>query len=340
MIKVYDKFDDHLQTLWRNIEKESICTPFQTFSWCRALWDCVISQSKGNSLFVIYSEDEKTRVSLLMPLFVDESGTLRFIGDGHSDIGDAIISGDGSRHYLFNDVSRFILSQRQIRNVVFQKMPPSSETLSFLGVLFKGSILYRDHAYSWINLSKSAKLPFGYEHLRSRERKQFNAMIRRYADVSLAVSSHSRGQSFPIGDIVEMRDFMVARRWRKPAYLSSEITSFLNRCYDEDRLDVYFLEQNGQKKSVSLILRHGGFACSYLMLYRDKEYNAVLNAHIIDSLSAEGVGVYNFGVGAYDYKLKKFRPELSCTCCLRYSKSRFRRFCDYLMMIVRFVRQG
>jgi hypothetical protein len=340
MIKVFDRFDSHLEVLWRKIEKEGKCTPFQTFSWCRAFWENVLSPVKGNSLFVIYSEDEKTGVSLLMPLFVDKRKTLRFIGDSHSDIGDAILAGCGNKHYLFNDVFQFVLSECKIRSIVLQKMPATSEAMAFSGAMLKGSILYRDHAYSWINFSKSIHFPEGQNHLRSRERKQFNAILKRFADTTLVVCSCSQGDEFPLRDIEEIRDVMVAKRWRKRSYLSSEMMSFLKRNFDEGCLDVLFLEQNGQKKAVSLVIRSWDAAYTYLMLYRDKKYNTPLNARIIDFLSANGVLCYNFGVGVYGYKLKKFRPELSCTYCLRYSKSVIHRIFDYLMMVVRFIRQG
>ena len=70
-----------LEPVWSRLETGSHMRIFQTYLWCKLAWDYVLSKMSGNTLCII--KWERGDDAVILPTYIDQRGTLRFIADDH-----------------------------------------------------------------------------------------------------------------------------------------------------------------------------------------------------------------------------------------------------------------
>ena len=157
-------------------------TPFQTFEYNMASWDMI--KNNDISLYIIvYIRQKDNKVQAIFPFYLDQSKSLRFINDLHTDFCDAIVCDEAQRDYhLWSDVCQCILSSTNIKSLRLNNISVESKLLSFFRFFLSQSIVYSSNAFSDVKLNvvkDTAKTTDALPYLRSKEKARIKNVYKK-----------------------------------------------------------------------------------------------------------------------------------------------------------------
>ena len=338
MIKVFDTFADEVVSAWRRLEDFSDVSVFQSLVWCQSAWETLLAPTGKNRLYLMLWTGAGNESPVVMPTFLDRGGTLRFINDSNSDHGDAIYEHGVNRHYAFKEIVEAIKADCGISSVCLQKFQRESEALGYLGVFLGDSLIYRDHAYSCLDIPHAQDLASGQKHLCHDDRNRIASCQRKVASIPVAICSARAGLPFPEAQLVALRDAMMKNGWRRAEFLDANMMRFMRSIYERGICDVISMGDGDVPIAMAVRLRQRGKVHCWLMLYQNPKWNTYLNVRYFGHLAQEGDFMVDLGVGIYEYKMKPFRPKLECTFSLRWGRGLFAQIYAFLRMNWRFIR--
>lgn len=322
MIRVVESVEDFrtLESSWLALQSGTEMRVFQTYSWCWNAWQCFLSKESGNHLWILIWTREGTDDCVIFPFYIDGTGTLRFIMDRHSDSCDAVYMGRRNRFLCYKEVVERIQEESRIRRVMFQKMLGCSEALHMFGVLFPHPVVYRDNAYSWLRLGQTENAVATMAHMKTKDRAVIKSFLRKSGDYSFRIYAQMYGDVFPLREILSMREVMLKETKRTLFFLPDTLLDFSEAIYRAGLCEIAVLEKDGAIQALSFRLLLGIRVLSWIFLYRDPHLTTLLDARYMQEKAKQGAFIFDFGVGAYNYKLGNFRPETEITFALHYDK--------------------
>ena len=328
MIDVIDTEDgfNRLKDEWEILQKNPKMRIFQTYDWCRSAWDYYVSKESGARLWILRWHQEGKNDVVIFPFFIDGHGCLRFIMDTHSDLCDAVYDDKPvNRHWVFKEAAEAIESNNSILSVFLQKMAGASLVLNHLSILLPGSIVNKDNAYSWVTSDKTDSFIAGQVHLRNSDRHRLKAISRRSSGLNLEILTNNL-ESFPMETIKRLRRGMVGWRRENESFIPDKLIDFIGRIYSLGHCEIPVLrnKDNGEIKALAFRLLKENYIIFWIVLYDNSHLPTELGLKYMEAKSSKNACVFDYGVGAYDYKLGTYRPNIGITFSLRYSRNLFR----------------
>ncbi len=339
IIDTLEKFDA-LKDEWERIEQNPDMRIFQTYSWCRNAWDICVSKEKGARLWILrWHQDGKDDV-VIFPFYIDGKGCLRFIMDRHSDVCNAVYDSSRiNRHWVYKEASEAILENKDIKSVFLQKMEGGGELLNYMSVLIPGSVVSRDNAFSWIESKKTDQFVAGQEQLkRSEERHRLKPMLRKSNELNFKIYSVETGDEFPVSAINTIRDGMIGKFRADSTFLDGEMLKLVKSIYESGKCEIAVFENEKKFCSLTFQFLKERRIIFWIVLYQNKNLTAALYLRYMIEKSKKDNWIFDFGVGAYEYKLRTYRPEIRVTFSLRYAKNAIRNLWCLLEADVRLVK--
>lgn len=336
MIEVVDTLEGFsaLEPVWRKLEASSCLRLSQTFDWCFAAWTTHEGMRKGARLWILHWTSGKGE-DVIFPFYIDDSSTLRFIMDSHNDVNDVACMPGHNLHMAFYEAAEAIAANKQIKSVWFMYLQGSGSALNYFGVLLPARVIYRDHAFSWIDLIPGDDFVAGQKHLRSKDKANLKALVRKSADDVVEVFSFAKGDEFPRTVIMEMRDTMLHDSKRRMSFFPDTMINFCECIYRKGLCKILVLKKAGTVVALNFIECMRDREMSWIFLYSDPHASTEMYVKYFTRRQEPHVGIFDFGVGAYRYKLGTFRPCLAVTFSMRYGKTAFRQMMAFGHMLVR-----
>lgn len=287
---------------------------FQDFQWNFGIWTR-LGRNDRDQLFIIHATRDGHEEELILPTYLDSQGVLRYIGEQYSDVlGPICLTHQGNWHTFFKDLIRFIEDQVQICDVRLVKMEADSEFLQFLSVYYKkhAAMIAPTNTYSYLSTRKGEDLSSAFSHLNSKERSYLRSLVKKYDDCSFLVLSKSRGDVYPVGKIQALRDWMVENGQRNMDALPDALIDLAGEFYDRGQCELAVYEKDNEFELVSYRLfdRRDGYINFWIVIYKDPQMPTAADVRYILETIPNGNHTYDFGTGAYSYKLGTFRPHV------------------------------
>ena len=309
---------------------------FQTYQWCRASWDFMLSANPDNKLFVMHWR--RGEESVILPTYLDKKGILRFIADDDSDVCDAVYVFGNNHHIAYREMAKIILQDKHIKGICLQKMYGESEAANYLGVLLPGSFVGRDNAFSWLDVDASNDFIASQTHMPSKDRADLKGLLRSVKKYTLTVRSKVNGDEFPRKVLLSLREDMQRQKIRDKSYLNDRQMTFIEALYENDGCDVAILFDEDSVVAANVLLKKDNRVLSWVFLYTDPRMSSALYVKYLADIKHESDYIFDFGVGVYSYKIGTFRPKMGITVSLRYGKSNIRQLMAFVMTNVRFLK--
>ena len=324
MIEVIDTLEkmEALKEEWERLEQNPEMRIFQTYAWCRHAWEWCVSKEEGAKLWLLRWSQAGREDTVIFPFYIDGRGTLRFIMDRHSDVCNAVYGERGNHHWCYKEVADLVLSVAEIKSVSFAKMLGESECLNYLAILLPGSVVNKDNAYSYLVSPKTNQFITSQSQLKSKDRSRLNGINRKPG--ILKIANVINGDVFPKEDILRLRELMLASRRRECAFFSDDMLIFIQKVYEEGKCEVARLYVGDVAVALAFRLLNDVRINYWIVLYEDKKTVTELYLKYMCEKATERNYVFDFGVGAYAYKLSTFRPSVGITFSLNYSSRLFK----------------
>lgn len=327
-----------LEPIWRQVEQNSRMRIFQTFDWVWNGWNEFQKKERGAKLWILkWHQDGKTDV-VILPSCIDKNGTLRFIMDIHSDTLDAIYSEGHNHHQAYKEMVEEIIKNKEIKSVWLQKMFGNGEALNQLGVQIRGGMVYKDHAFSWLDVRQSEDVIGTFEHMRSKDKADLRAIGRKATRYELKVLSNCNGDEFPIDAVLSLKNNMLKNTDREDYFFPETLIKFCQKIYDVNKADIVELWEGGELKALNFMLKKDNRYLSWIFLYTDPRTSTAMYVKYMAMMAKEMSFVLDFGVGVYTYKIGTFRPNVANTYSIRYGKSWGKHVSCVLAMNLRIVK--
>ena len=304
-----------LKDVWHKLDQEPSMRIFQTYQWCRAAWDYVLSVNPGNKLFIIHWC--KGEESVILPTYLSDNGILRFIADDDSDVCDAVYAIGNNHHIAYREMAKIILQDERIKGVWLQKMYGESEAANYFGVLLPGSIIGKDNEFSWLEVRGSNDFVASQTHMPSKDRADLKGLLRGAQKYALKVNSRVNSDEFPQAALVSLREGMRQRKIRDDSYLDDRQVAFIRTIYENDGCDIALLFDNDCVVAANVLLKKGDRVLSWVFLYTDPRMSSALYVKYLSEMTHNRDCIFDFGVGVYSYKIGTFRNKLCITVSLR-----------------------
>lgn len=310
-----------LESIWRQIEQSSQIRIFQTFDWVWNGWNEFQKKEQGSKLWILKWYQNGKNDVVILPTYIDGSRTLRYILDIHSDTFDAIYREGHNHHQAYKEMVEEILKNKDIKSVWLQKMFGDGEALNQFGVQIRGAMVYKDHAFSWLDIKQSEDVIGTFEHMRSKDKADLRAIGRKSAKYELKVLSIDNGDVFPIDAVLNLKNSMLRNTDRKDYFFPETLIKFVQKVYDANKTDIVELWEGGELVALNFMLKKDNRYLSWIFLYTDPRTSTSMYVKYMAQVAKEKGFVLDFGVGVYTYKIGTFRPNTAITYSIRYGKS-------------------
>ncbi len=308
-------------------------------AWCTAAWECVQGREKGCRLRVLRWTREGTDEAAIFPFFVDGSGTLRLLGDSFSDAGDALCRGATCRYWMFKEASDAVRDMPDVRRIHLMKLSGRSPLLDFWSAFWPTCVVYKAPPRTFVDVPRSDDAISALPGLKSKNRARLKALHREVSGMPFRVLSRACGDEFPSGLVERLRATMVASGRRRGDFLADDMTAFARRLFDEGVCEIPVLgdDDGSQALAFQMVGSDDGAASSLSWINLDSDPKLLTGLYLryIEEKSRVAGLRFDFGTGAYAYKLNTFRPEARANYTFRASKSIFGRLADRLRLLAR-----
>jgi len=323
MIEIINTNDgfDKLKPIWEGLASNPKMRIFQTYLWCRAAWDKYVSADKKNRLWIMRWHQDGKDDQVIFPFFIDGKGCLRFIMDTHSDTLDVVYAEGFNHHTAFKEAIEAIMAEPQIKSVWLQKMFGEGEALNSFGVQLRGCMVYKDHAFSWLDVKQSDDVIGSFDHMRSKDKADLRAIGRKASKYSMKVLGADKGDAYPEDEILHFRELMLRDTDRNIGFLPDELVKFSREVYEQGGADLVLLYEGEDLKALNFLLKKGNRYLSWIFLYTDPRTSTSMYVKLMQEMAAKDGFTLDFGVGVYTYKIGTFRPKTANTYSIRYGKT-------------------
>ncbi|MCP5534609.1 MAG: hypothetical protein H7A51_00055 [Akkermansiaceae bacterium] len=323
------KYRDVWNDLYTSVAQK--VTIFQSYEF-------ICSAVDGTSeLFVIVGV-ERNAIEYIFPFELNK-GTLRFIGDNHSDYCMPLISNCIANKYaLFKRIFKIILAEGHIRRLALYNLPHDADILNYSKTILGN----KAYVYSYTEVShlllEGKDALSAIRHLNSSSKSELKRVIKYHQKTEHRVVTNSA--AFPRTEIISLKEAMIKNGLRDKRFFDGSLEKTCKTMFDGGHLVVSLLEKDCEVQSASLVLKYGNTRLMWVDLYNDiKMINLYNYVKYIDYELALNQGVnIDFGRGGYDYKVKNFQPNMLNLYNLEFSK----RFMDsprnYYMTTRRFIK--
>lgn len=325
-----------LKDTWIRLEREPCMRIFQTYQWCRAAWDLVLSTNPDNKLFILHWR--RGEESVILPTYLDKKGILRFIADDDSDVCDAVYGNGENHHIAYREMAKIILQDNRIKGVWFQKLYGESEACNYFGVVLPGAFVARDNAFSWLEVKSSDDFIASQTHMPSKDRADLKGLLRSVKKYSLVVKSKDNGDMFPRKALLSLREDMRQRKIRDKSYLDDRQVAFVETIYENGGCYIALLFDEDSVVAANVLLKKDYRVLSWVFLYTNPRMSSALYVKYLSEIKHGRDYIFDFGVGVYSYKIGTFRPKMGITVSLRYGKSNIKQFIALILTNVRFLK--
>lgn len=318
MIKVIREISElnNLKDEWNRLWKISTeATPFQKFEYVRLSLEYF--ESEGSSLYIMtITDNNKGNVIAIFPTVLEKSGKLRFVNYAHSDFCSAIIDPEYCNYNLFEEISSYIKSDKEIKVVEFTNLKSDNSLIAvfkpFIRTCFVHDICY----YSEIPIQLSEKdtsFLDGFRYINGKRKKKLKKLHASMEnDCDFHIYNKINNDIYPEQAIQYLTELMVKNGIREKSYFSESMLNFWRELYEKNILIVALLSKNGVAMSCNFM--YFDEKCNeyikWIMLYSMNDYNLSVNVEIANHIYTHGGGVINFARGIYGYKMENFHPDV------------------------------
>ena len=317
-IKVIRTLDelDALKPVWdRLFVANERLRVFQTYDWNRIVWEKYHQVERPEeTLYVIHAvHDGKASCETILPLCLTRGGILRFIGYMMSDVLDAISPAHLSNwHAFYAKIIEFIKKQEDVSNVSLWKMDAESEVLQYFGVHWPNAHIGYQDSYSYFSAEKGATIEDAFPNLTSSGRSELRRISRGFPEYIFKIYSRRNGLDYPRDQIRKLRDWMIANGLRVYAACPDSYLNSMEALYERGLCEVSVLENEvGEFQYASFRVISHRHIVFWVVFYRDKKMTSVADIRYFQEKAKEDAYCYDFGTGAYHYKLVTFRPRVA-----------------------------
>lgn len=280
---------------WDKIFFEGEYTIFQSFQFCYN------SLHKKSKPFIICLENEG-EIKEIWPLEYI-SNRLRLINDTHADFCDILSTSESVivQEYLKENN---LLGKLRLRNL--KQNSNIEKVLNGLSFYTKSTSTY----YTFLSLKQTENFPDNFTHFVYRQRRRLKRILKKYsADHKIYVRSNDK---FPIVEVLTLRNKMIEEKIRRKNFLDSDFLDLVKKLYNTNNLIVSIIKSDDEILGVSLLFKYKNNYSFWVDLYNNKPMaNLYHNIFFINKISQENDAIFNFGRGAYNYKIQNFKPEIS-----------------------------
>lgn len=279
---------------WDKIFLEGKYTIFQSFQFC---YNSLNEKSKP---FIICLEN-KGEIKEIWPLeFI--SNRLRFINDTHADFCDILSASESVIVQKYLQANN-LLGKLRLRNL--KKKSNIEKVLKNLSFYTRSNSV----DYSLLTLKQTDNFPDNFEHFIYRQRRRLKRIQKKYSAEHKIYESYN--DKFPIEEILTLQKKMIEQKTRREDFLDSEFIDLAKKFYNSNNLIVSIIKSDGELLGVSLLFRDKNNYSFWVDLYNNKPMaNLYHNILVIKRISHENDAIFNFGRGAYNYKIQNFKPEI------------------------------
>ena len=285
---------------------------FQTYDWNRIVWENYhLVESPDETLYVIHAvHDGKYKYETILPFCRTGKGQLRFIGYMMADVLDAISPAHSDNwHVFYAEIIDFLTNRSDIADVQLWKMESDSEVLLYFGVHWPNVSIHYQDSYSYFYAAQDATFEDAFSHLSSSGRSKLRRISGKFPDLTLKIYSKRCGSEYPRDQIKKLRDWMIANDLRVYAACPDSYLNSMEALYAQGLCEVSVLEsEDGEFQYAGFRLLICNHIVFWVVLYRDARMTSVANVRYFVEKVREGAYCYDFGTGAYSYKLITFRP--------------------------------
>lgn len=288
---------------------------FQRYDWIYHAWTSyhMVMHPEDELKIIVATRDAHEEVAIL-PFFV-RKGVLRLIGDELSDVCDVIYpKHDGSWHTFWKDVVKYIERLPFVRDVWFEKLEGDGEFLSFLAVYFERepATLERCTTYSYFKTKPSEDLKIIFPQLDSKERSNLRSLNKRFLEYKFKILSKKNGDDYPELGLKKLLARMIDAGIRDAHSGLEACIEFMRMFYDEGWCELAVFEKDGQFDLASYRLLEGsGYITFWIVFYSDSQMTTAADVKYVLAKIPEGEHIFDYGTGAYSYKLGTFRPNIT-----------------------------
>ncbi len=306
-------FKDYWNALYSKCHNIS---PFQKFSYIANAID--FSFDNKNQLYIITVRDAQAKEWVaIFPLYIDNSGTLRYINFLHTDFCLPLIHPSFANFNLIREVADYIKNDKNVKGIVCDNVIADDFIVGSFKAEFSLFIAYSQNYYSEVQIEKSLTDKDSVDAFRSvpskRKGKLRQIIKKNNNNCRFEIFSVIKQQPYPSKSIDALAKRMISSGIRTKDYLSDKMFSFWEKLYNTGVVDIAVMYEDSVEVACSFLLvnetKHEYI--EWIVLYVDKSWNVALCLQIEDYLyRTERLSVFNFARGIYDYKLVNFHPDV------------------------------
>jgi hypothetical protein len=265
------------------------------------------------SFVYCYNSLSNTSRPFVICLFVDEriielwpleliNNKLRFINDTHADFCDILSETDRS------SVKEYLIINNQIGKLRLKNLTEDAKVISKLKKIAFSNI-YTSVNFSVLSLSKTESFPSNFTHFVYRQKRRLMRILKRFSSEHLLFAKESK--AFPKTEILDLRNIMIAKGNRGCEFLDNHFLLLAEQLYNSGLLIVSVIKVKDDISGISLIFNNENRYSFWVDLFDDKQMiNLYHNTLFIRNITANSDAIFNFGRGAYDYKIQNYQPEV------------------------------
>jgi hypothetical protein len=116
---------------------------------------------------------------------------------------------------------------------------------------------------------------------------------------------------FPKDKIIQLKKKMILNGVRNSSFLDDNLLLLIENMYNAGKLLISSIDIDEELSAISLIFKYNNQYSFWVDLYDNKQMiNLYHNTLFIKHITEESNAIFNFGRGAYNYKIQNFRPEI------------------------------
>ena len=312
-----------MQAKWDLLYRQaSDATVFQSYAYNKIAWEYVEKRDPAAELYIVAVESQNQLICLL-PCYMDRKGRLRFINDLHTDFCDCLIEKNcHDIHHLMEDIFEEIQKESRIKLIYFDNLRGSSPLIPYFKVFGKNTMIFSQTEHTFLTLKRNVPYPESFLHLRSKERAKLKKILRDTPETSLRHFRKAE-QAFPGEELHDLWRNIIQAGIRSEDYLNNNFFQFTRDLYQSGLLEIILLYES--EKPVAAAYYYASekqdFYIQWIILCSDKRLNLPLDLLSCTEFSRTGDAVFDFGRGAYFYKVHNFKPEIKPLYRLLLSKT-------------------
>ncbi len=281
---------------------------FQTFEWCYAAWKHYITEGQ---LYILHAKREGHKdEEAIFPFWIDPQKNLRFIGDDISDVCNVICTDfTADWHHLYNDVTRFLKEEKRFKKIQLSHVEAHARFMAYLGVYYPDIRITRMDSYSCMDVKQNNDLSNTLTHLNSKERSYIRSLERKLTQFEMILLS-SKNAPFPRNTLTSLCEEMIQLGLRPRTFFSEKLMTTIESIYNAGLCEIIVFKKENECCAASFRLIYKKHLNYWIQLYQDASYTTLQDVAYVTIKSKEENYCFDYGTGAYAYKLGTFRPSV------------------------------